>query len=60
MALHGPVAQTVLPENGGEIALRSVIGIEADFTPPCSRVLGIFHDKVSTSRNEINPIHIFM
>lgn len=27
---------------------------------PACRVFGIFHDKVMTSRNEINPTHIFM
>lgn len=27
---------------------------------PACRAFGIFHDKVMTSRNEINPTHIFM
>ena len=34
--------------------------VEANFIPLCARALGIFHEKVMTSRNEINSIHIFM
>lgn len=49
-----------LPHGWRLLAPGSVIRFQANFIPLCTRVLGIFHDKVMSSRNEINPTHIFM
>lgn len=49
-----------LPHGWRLLAPGSAIRFQANFIPLCTRVLGIFHDKVMSSRNEINPTHIFM
>jgi hypothetical protein len=46
--------------NVGDISLCSVIKVQAELIPLCAGTLGIFHDKVMTSSNEINTAPIFM